>query len=195
MSARPDHSLEPAYFDAKYEQKLDYWDFETSPYEAEKYARTLAALPRESYARAFEIGCSIGVLTSLLAGRCARLFSVDVSALALDSARRRCAALPQVELQLMQFPRESPAGRFDLIVVSEVGYYWSRAELASARAALAGLLEPGGHLLLVHWTHYVSEYPLTGDEVHEAFLQDRAFSPLHAECTPDYRLDLLTTAR
>lgn len=191
MSARPLHSLEPQYFEEKYREKLDYWDFEHSPYEAEKYGRTLAALPRPQYPRAFEIGCSIGVLTRRLAERCDALLSIDVSPLALEAARERCASQAHVNVRLMRFPREAPVSPFDLIVVSEVGYYWSREELAVAQGAIEHLLLPGGHLLLVHWTHYVSEYPLTGDEVHEAFRHNPAFAVLRAERTPDYRLDLL----
>ena len=62
-----DDSLPQSYFDRIYQQNPDPWNFETSPYEAEKYRRTLAALPRKRYMRALEIGCSIGVLTSQLA--------------------------------------------------------------------------------------------------------------------------------
>jgi SAM-dependent methyltransferase len=163
-------SLAPDYFDAKYAEELDPWSFETSPYEAAKYQATLNALPRPRYENAFEIGCSIGVLTEQLAERCDRLLAVDVAERALERARERCAHLPHVLIERQRVPAWFPDASFDLIVVSEVGYYWSRLELGRAYHQFISHLAPGGHLLLVHWTPYVEDYPLTGDEVHDALI-------------------------
>ena len=69
-------SLPAGYFEALYAAAPDPWDFEGSDYERGKYAATLAALPQPRYARALEVGCSIGVLTALLAPRCDRLLAV-----------------------------------------------------------------------------------------------------------------------
>ena len=188
-------SLPPAYFDALYAENPDPWDFETSAYEAGKYEATLAALPRARYESALEIGCSIGVLTQKLATRCERLLSVDVSERALTAARARCRDLPHVRFERRSIPDDFPEGPFDLVLVSEVGYYWSREDLARARRRIeAGLVE-GGHLLLVHWTPYVEDYPLTGDEVHEAFLAasrggDAALRARGGRREERYRLDL-----
>lgn len=189
------HSLPPTYFDDVYRANEDPWHFETSPYERDKYAATLAALPRPRYENAFEIGCSIGVLTAQLAPRCGHLLAVDVAAAALEKARARCAALPQVEIRQMQVPDEFPAAQFDLILVSEVGYYWSQADLTRAAEQMLAHLPPGGQLLLVHWTPRVHDYPLTGDEVHEFFLEKTrhggSLRHLHGERHAQYRLDLL----
>ena len=187
-------SLPPAYFDDVYAASGDPWSFETSPYEARKYDATLAALPRNRYARAFEAGCSIGVLTRRLAERCDRLLAVDVSEEALKWARERCADQPQVTLERLVLPAEFPAGPFDLVLVSEVGYYFSEPDLARFRARCADALAPGGDLVLVHWTAPVHDYPLTGDAVHEAFLADPAFQPVRGSRAPEYRLDVLRRA-
>jgi SAM-dependent methyltransferase len=167
-------SLPPAYFDQMYAASDDPWGFETRPYEAAKYAATLDALPRNRYRSAFEIGCSIGVLTERLAGRCDRLLAVDVAERALEQARARCRNRPQVLFRHMAVPGAFPDERFDLILVSEVGYYWGGGDLAIAQRLIVEHLEPGGQLLLVHWTPFVEDYPLTGDEVHEAFLTSAA---------------------
>ncbi|MFD2784809.1 class I SAM-dependent DNA methyltransferase [Hymenobacter rubripertinctus] len=192
---RQPHTLPPAYFEQVYEANQDPWNFETSPYERDKYAATLAALPRSQYARALEIGCSLGVLTEQLAPRCGHLLAVDVATAPLERARQRCAGLPQVTFEQRRIPEEFPAGQFDLVVLSEVGYYWSPADLARATEQVLAALAPGGHLLLVHWTPPVHDYPLTGDAVH-AFLLNRAGpdGPLrhcHGQRQPTYRLDLL----
>jgi len=192
MSDRP--SLPPAYFEDVYGANADPWCFETSPYEAAKYAATLAALPRSRYSRAFEIGCSIGVLTERLGARCDDLLAVDVVESVLARARDRCAHLPHVRFARLRVPEAFPDGQFDLILVSEVGYYWSRDDLARSRERIMTALAPAGHLLLVHWTPPVHDYPLTGDEVHDTFLVVPELRHLEGRREERYRLDLFERA-
>jgi len=195
MNQQQPNTLPPDYFDNVYRANEDPWQFASSPYERGKYAATLAALPRPRYERAFEIGGSIGVFTAQLAPRCGHLLSVDVSEAALYQARLRCANLPQVEIKKMQVPGEFPAGQFDLILVSEVGYYLSPPDLARAADQMLAALPSGGQLLLVHWTPVVHDYPQTGDEVHEFFLaKTQSGGPLRhlsGQRQDKYRLDLL----
>jgi cyclopropane fatty-acyl-phospholipid synthase-like methyltransferase len=184
-------SLPPEYFDRLYSTNPDPWDFASSPYEAEKYRRTLDSLPRDHYDSVLEIGCSIGILTSQLAARCGRLLSIDVSEAALQSARVRCAGIPNVSFEHLAVPHEFPPGCFDLTVVSEVGYYLGYPDLAKLGSLLEQHSAPNGQLILVHWLPFVEDYPLTGDQVHEYFL-----SLPHWEClthfrAPQYRLELL----
>lgn len=194
MNSSKKQSLTPDYFDALYRADPDPWKFETSEYEAQKYAATLAALAKPRYQSALEIGTSIGVLTEMLAERCDSLLSVDVSAMAQQKAIARCRNLSHVHFKLMCVPESYPDQQFDLTVLSEVGYYWCRADLAKAQQLILQHLEPGGHLLLVHWTPYNDDYhnPLSGDEVHESFLAlpSSQLKPLGGDRTEKYRLDL-----
>jgi SAM-dependent methyltransferase len=185
-------SLDPSYFEALYAAEPDPWKFATSAYETQKYATTIAALPNQRYHSAFEIGGSIGVLTSQLAPHCEALLSIDVSPRAQTQAIQRCQALPQVRFQIMQFPDEYPEAQFDLIILSEVGYYWSLNDLKTAQSRIIDCLEPGGHLLLVHWRPVSPGYPLTGDQVHDSFLELSPTPLQHilAQPDPNYRLDL-----
>jgi SAM-dependent methyltransferase len=187
-------ALEPGYFERVYAESDDPWGFATRPYEAAKYQATLAALPRDRYRSAFEIGCSIGVLTERLAARCDHLLAVDVAEKALAQARARCRHLPQVRFERMEVPTSFPVECFDLILVSEVGYYWGWENLSTAQQRIVEHLQPGGHLLLVHWTPFVDDYPLTGDEVHDAFLAGAAagngLRHLVGSRRETYRLDL-----
>lgn len=205
MSETAKHTLTADYFEQVYAANDDPWNFATSEYEYAKYTQTLAALPRPKYANAFEIGCSIGVLTERLAGRCARLLSVDTSARALAQARTRCRHLPHVRFEQMDVGAEYPCGVFDLTILSEVGYYFALEDLRSLRARIVEHLAPGGHLLLVHWTPFVHDYPLTGDEVHKLFLElcdaksdshaaGEALNHLNGFRTDKYRLDLFERA-
>src|SRR5665213_696736 len=72
-------STNRAYFESMYASDPDPWNFATSSYEQRKYAHTVAALPNEHFCNVFEPGCSIGVLTELLAPRCERLLATDIN--------------------------------------------------------------------------------------------------------------------
>ncbi len=184
-------TLSPVYFDEVYGNCVDPWNFETSPYEAAKYAETTAALPPSRFHSALEIGCSIGVLTEQLAEHCDTLLAVDVSDRALDRARQRLAPKSQVRFARLQIPREMPDGRFNLIVLSEVAYYWQRDELERAATLLAGRQSTGDSLLLVHFTDLVPDYPLTGDQVHNAWIARPEWRVTRSERREHYRLELL----
>lgn len=185
-------SLSPDYFHRLYAERIDPWEFETSTYEAAKYKATLGALPRPHYVQALELGCSIGVLTRKLAPRCGRLLALDVAEAALAQARARCHDFPQVVFERRDLASEFPAGHFDLILLSEVGYYFSLPDLEILRERIARALAPEGHLLLVHYTGSTN-YPLTADAVHEAFLTwpDAGWHLLVEKRSDSYRLDLL----
>jgi predicted TPR repeat methyltransferase len=183
-------SLPPEYFEDLYQTYTDPWKFATSDYEARKYAATIAALPQQRFRSAFEIGGSIGVLTKKLASYCDRLLSIDVSESAQQQAIERCKNLSQVRFEIMQFPRQYPDEQFDLIMLSEVGYYWCWEDLQVARSRIVDCLEPQGYLMLVHWLPISPGYPLTGDEVHNAFLESNQLAPLLAKREEKYRLDL-----
>lgn len=196
MPDTPKNSLPQTYFDEVYRANDDPWGFATSDYERRKYDATLAALPNARYRNAFEIGCSIGVLTERLAPRCVALLAVDASELPLRTARERLAPYDIVTIRQMRIPAEFPGGLFDLIVVSEVGYYLSETDLETARRRMLDQLLPQGHLLLVHWTPPVPDYPLTGDEVHDFFMatagDGKPLRHLLHQRAETYRLDLFT---
>ena len=193
MNDEPEkNSLAPEYFEGVYEADDDPWNFSASEYEAGKYAATVDALPLEKYESALEVGCSIGVLTAQLAKKCESLLAVDVNETALRQARERCENLPNVRLAKMQIPGDFPEENFDLIVVSEVGYYLSVGDWRRAQEKLLTHLKPHGNIILVHWTHFVADYPQTGDAVHDSFAECAAgvTELLQTRRTADYRLDV-----
>ena len=191
MEKKIANSLRPEYFEQIYAARDDPWNFATSDYERTKYADTICHLLRPRYACGLEIGCSIGVLTTQLAPYCENLLSVDVSERALRQARARCVEIPQVQIERLQVPDGELPGDFDLIVVSEVGYYWNRIDLDRAMTLMASHQIMGGHLLLVHWTEPVHDYPLTGDEVHTVWMERPEWRTLHDVSREHYRLTVL----
>lgn len=162
-------SLAPEYFENVYNANDDPWNFASSEYEAAKYAATLDALPENHYESAFEIGCSIGVLTAQLAAHCDSILAVDVNEKALNQARERCRDWSHVKFRLMQFPQGFPDKNFDLIIISEVGYYLDEKDWRNGFEKVLAHLKSQGNVALVHWTPKVEDYPQTGDEVHDSF--------------------------
>jgi SAM-dependent methyltransferase len=158
------------HFDGLYQHSEDPYGFATRWYERRKYAVTLAMLPWARYRQAFEPGCSIGVLTAQLAPRCDHLLSCDGAAAAVAAAQARTASFPQVTVEQRRLPQDWPkeAEPFDLIVLSELLYYFSDEDLAPIIDAAVATLAPGGTLLAVHWRRPVAFHPRTGDEAHAA---------------------------
>lgn len=187
-------SLGPGYFDKLYADNPDPWRMETSAYEDLKYGATLAALPRARYPHGIEIGCSVGMLTARLAARCDDLLAIDVAQAALDRAAERCRGLP-VRFELSTLPGTPPAGLFDLIILSEVLYYFDRAGVARLAAMVKGMAAQDADILLVHWLGETPDYPLTGEEAVAAFEEAGSWRIMQRTRTEDYRLDLLRVAR
>lgn len=178
-------------FEELYESSADPWNFEASFYESRKRALTLAMLPRERFGRVFEPGCSIGVLTGELARRADTVTAMDISTRALRLAEQRLGPEAGVELLEGSIPENWPDGTFDLVVISEIGYFLTPGQLTETVRRAAGSLARDGVLLLCHWRHPNEGWPLTGDGVHDAFLQSSGLERLSAHVEEDFRIDVL----
>lgn len=178
-------------FDVVYRSDDDPWRFRTSWYEQRKRDLTLAALPRRRYASAFEPGCSVGVLTTELAPRCDRLLSVDFSAAAVALARRATVDLPQVTVERLAVPEGWPAGSFDLVMLSEIGYYLNDDRLTLLLDRTVAALRPGGTVVACHWRHPAPDHERPGDEVHDLLRARADLAVLVTHEEEDFWLDVL----
>ena len=185
-------SVPADYFAAMYAGSDDPWGFRTRWYEKRKRDVTLAALTKPRYRRAFEPGCSIGVLTAGLAGRCDELVATDLDDRALGTAREALAGHDHVRVGRLAVPQEWPDGMFDLVVVSELGYYLGSPDLDLLLDRVVGSLAPLGTLLVCHWRHQVADYPSSGDAVHQRVLDRPELVRAVAHEEEDFRLDLMT---
>jgi cyclopropane fatty-acyl-phospholipid synthase-like methyltransferase len=186
-------TLKSEYFDALYAADPDPWNFAASPYEQAKYRLTLNAMPELHYRSALEVGCSIGVLTRLLASRCDFVVAIDAAETPLIEARRRCADLPGVRFEQMFAPDEWPDGEFDLILLSEVVYYFGRKDVGRLADRVTRTLVRDGFVILVHWTAETN-YPLSGDEAAALFIKEVGPTCVveRAERHQEFRLDVLS---
>lgn len=187
MTRRP---TDPAHFEAMYARDADPWRFASSDYERAKYAATLAALRERRFARGVEVGCSIGVLSRQLAGRCEAFLGLDVVQAAVDAARVRCADVPHARFEQATVPEDWPAGVFDLIVFSEVLYYLGSEGLARTAEAVVAGLAPGGVVVLVNWLGDTGS-GVTGNAAAEEFITACRLRVLEAMRTGQYRIDVL----
>ena len=187
----PQSSIPPDYFEEKYQADIDPWCFRTSPYERDKYQVTVRALSKPHYQRVLEVGCAIGVLSALLAPRCDRLIAIDGSTTAIEEAKRQ--VLPNVSFEKAFLPDEFPEGLFDLIILSEVLYYFSEPDLLRLADKCLRGLEPGGEIILCHWLGE-TDYPLPGHRASELFIQAvTKRRPAHEVLHDDiYRLERLS---
>jgi predicted TPR repeat methyltransferase len=156
-----------ARFEGIYARSADPWSYETSDYEREKYASTLAALPSGRIATALELGCSIGVFTERLAAHCEHVLAIDFSARALQFARTRLDGLDNVELRLASFPEQAPDGTWQLVLCSEVLYYLQAPALEQSIVWLSEQLRSGACVLAVSWRGEGADEPFLGDDVHD----------------------------
>jgi SAM-dependent methyltransferase len=179
-------TLGAGYFEAMYQAAPDPWGFAERWYERRKYAVSLAGLPAEQYRSAFEPGCSIGAFSRMLAPRCDRLLCCDLAAAAVQAAAERTSDLPQVRVEQRELPGQWPSGRFDLIVLSEILYYFGDDDLEQLLRHAVTALEPDGTLLAVHWRHPVAEYPRTGDDVHRVLAARPGLARLARHAEPDF---------
>jgi hypothetical protein len=182
-------STNRSYFDEMYEGDTDPWDFESSTYEQRKYALTMASLPRMRYGSAFEPGCSIGVLTEMLAARCDRLVASDIVTAALTRARQRVDALSHVAVEQRAIPEDWPKETFDLVVLSEIAYYFDSSDLAHIISLVMRSTAMGAHVLGVHWRG-ITDYPLSGDRVHQIITATTGLEQVVHHVEPDFVLDV-----
>jgi 2-polyprenyl-3-methyl-5-hydroxy-6-metoxy-1,4-benzoquinol methylase len=184
-------SLPTSYFEARYQADIDPWKFRSSDYEKRKYQATIGALTRERYRRGLEVGCSIGVLTAMLAARCDDLLALDVSETAIREARSQ--RLPNVSFEVASLPHAFPAGSFDLIVLSEMVYYLSKSDLEGLAKRCVSALQPDGEIILCHWLGE-TDYPLTGHQASDLFAAAvKASLPVRAILHDEtYRLERLS---
>lgn len=183
--------LTAADFEARYRREADPWRYRSSPYERAKYRATLEACGRGPFATALELGGSIGEFSALLAPRCRRLTTIDVSPTAAARARVRVTGLP-VDVLLGAIPHELPHGAFELVVASEVLYYLTAGELAATLAALRQRMRSGARLVAVHWAADGPERPLSARVVHAALRAQPWLESRVARDADAYLLDVLT---
>lgn len=184
----------PDYFESLFKHNADPWQFKSRWYELRKRALTLACLPHLRYASGYEPGCANGELSAALATRCDRLLVSDGSQLAVSMASARLTEFPSVTVIQAWVPAQWPSATFDLIVISEFGFYLGAQDLDALADKITASLQPGGTVLACHWRRAIEGCELSGDEVHQhlfrGMVRRTALTQVCQLLEPDVRLDV-----
>lgn len=165
-----------AAFDKLYEETNDPFGAEMPQYryQQRKYDCLLSMLPRQPYQRVLDIGCGLGSLTRKLAPFVEQVLGTDISAAAIDQARRLSAAHANIvysQENMLDETRGEPG--FDLIVLADTLYYiepLTETGLKTIALNVSSKLAPGGLLLVVdHYFFGVDKASRRTREIHDAF--------------------------
>jgi LmbE family N-acetylglucosaminyl deacetylase/SAM-dependent methyltransferase len=184
-------------FDGMYAASDDPWGFDARWYEQRKRAIMLASLPRLRFHRVLEIGCSVGTTTAALADRADAVVATDVAERAVEQARERLRGRAGVVVEQLRLPEEWPeawsAEPFDLIVLSEVGFYLGGEALGEVVDRSRAALAPGGLFVACHWRPHVLGLDRGGDEVHRVIREGLGARRLVEHVEDDFVLEVFQT--
>ena len=180
-----------AALEAEFGAEVDPYNF-SHELEQFRFQRALEMLSQTEhngpFDRVFEVGCAEGMFTEMLAPLCRSLVAADLSRIALDRAKLRCAALQNIRFVEWDVRRDPVEGVFDLIVDTGVLEYIKRpATLRAVREKLANALRPGGYLLLGNTTttggiekRWVGKIFIRGTVINDLFARDPRFQTIES---------------
>jgi SAM-dependent methyltransferase len=135
-----------------YAAHADPWGYEVTPINFERFQAAIELLDGvrngACFERAWEIGCSEGIMTTRPAQICKRLSAVDFVPVALERARLRCHGLNNIFFSRWDLNIDPAPGLFDLIVIMDVlGSFTRPGDVRRACEKVVSALAPGGYLL------------------------------------------------
>lgn len=199
------------YVHAMYAASDDPWQIGTGFYERRKREIVLACLPQQRFRSAFEPGCGTGELTLPLAERCDRVLAADMVPRAVQLARQRfgssCESSVQaggsydkageggVEIRQLGLPDWPSDRRFDLVVLSELGYFISPSDWQNAIGRMAETLLEPWTVVACHWTRPFAERLQSTDDIHAVIGERLPGSRLLLLRDADFRLEVWSSLR
>ena len=166
----------------------DPWQTAEGWYERRKRSVVLAALPAERYRRILEPACGVGELTRELVKRADEVLAYDPVP---DAVARARLAAPSAEVRLGALPDALPDGSVDLVVLSEILYYLGTRDFEASLDGIMTVLEPGGHLVAMHWRPWAPEGTRDGEAVHRALLAREELELLVEHVDAEFLLHVL----
>lgn len=166
----------------------DPWESEGSAFDKKKLALTMACLPRTRYSSGFEAARSIGVLTELLAVRCDRLISSDLTPSGhAVKARSGCHGVSPFEVGPIR--EQWPSGQFDLVVFNEIAVLFGEKDFGRVMACVFGSTRVGAHVVGVH-RRGLASHPLSAERSHQIIGESEDLVTVAHHCEEDFLLDI-----
>ena len=123
-------------------------------------------------------------------GRCDRLLVTDGAPRAVVMASARLADFSNVQVRQAWVPSKWPAETFDLIVLSEFGFYLGQEDLDILAEKALRSLRPGGTVLACHWRRPIEGCEFNGDEVHHILSKALDLTQVCQVVDPDMLMDV-----
>jgi cyclopropane fatty-acyl-phospholipid synthase-like methyltransferase len=185
------------YFNWRY-RNPDPYNVSVSSYEREKMERVMAALGFEKrFGSILEIGCGEGNMTARLASIADKALATDISDMAVRRTRLMTSACANVETRRLDLLSDEPPGQFDLVMVSEVLYYFERHQLPAVLERITSCVKSGGCVALIHARALADDNAgvelkkFGAKTIHEMFIADPRYCVIHDDIQPAYRMTVL----
>lgn len=179
-----------AEFERLFARSADPWGYLGDDVSAERKRLVLEMAGESAPQRMLEIGCAAGWLTADLAPLAREVLAIDISANALERARRRCEGIPNVSFARKDVLEDTLPGRYDAVVCCGVLVYLPRYAQAAIRERIVAALLPGGRLLLEHTRDRAPGHQ-AGTGIHALYASDPRLELLRRERRDIYEVVLL----
>lgn len=185
------------YFNWRYASP-DPYKVSASGYELEKMGRVMATLGFEKrFGSILEIGCGEGNMTARLATISGRTLATDISDMAVRRTREMTSSFPNVDTRRLDLLSDEPPGQFDLVVASEVLYYFEKGQLPAVLERITSCVKSGGSVALIHARALADDDAgvelknFGARTIHEMFINAPCYSVIHDDIQPAYRITVL----
>ena len=128
----------------------DAWGYEQRKFEGRRFDLIMKLASLAPARRALEVGCAEGHLAQCLSPLLDELVACDIVEEAVRRAEVNCRGFENIRFLRGDIRRQWPAGLFDLLVYSDVLYYFTRREVRQVIRESARHLGPNGHLLFAN---------------------------------------------
>lgn len=163
--------IDLAGFEAKFTDSDDPWSTWGNPDEVLKRRSILQALGPGPLGRVLELGAGNGSNSHALAGRALRLDATEATARGTQLVARAIHHHPDRARALqLAVPAPLPRGRYDAVVIAELLYYLGPRAMRDVARQVAGVLRPGGRLVLAHHRITFYDFAQQAEAIHARFL-------------------------
>jgi hypothetical protein len=104
----------------------------------------------------------------------------------------RLASTPNVTVERARMPHDWPSGRFDLVVVGELGYYLPDDDLRRLAETCRASLTRDGTLVACHWRRTAPDMLQRAETVHAELLRATGLRTVCHYEDDDFLLDVWT---
>jgi len=137
------------YFEIKWLRGNPY-RVEDRPQDIEKFNHAFNIINQRRYGSILEIGCGDGYFLERYFPLSDRILATDISKLALKMAKERLKGQKNIEFRQFDLIKDDIDKRFDLVVCSEVLYYFTLDQLKAAVPKILKWIKKDGSLLSIH---------------------------------------------